>query len=610
MATGPIAREGRRHRPAERVAGYAPIREYAAIGDGRTVALIARDGSIDWLPTPAIDSPTVFGALLDADRGGSFRLAPEQGFEVSRRYVPGTGVLETTFFTGTGSVRVTDAMTVPAGGLAPSQELVRRVEGLAGTVPMRWDVRPRFGYGAGRTRIGWRIGTAVAASGGDALAVCSFDAGTPSVGPHAIAGRFTIGGGGSAFVSLCFAHQEPLVFPGRQELDRRLTATVAAWQRWIGERDRVGPWKEAVERSALTLKLLASAPSGAIAAAATTSLPEVIGGERNWDYRYCWIRDSAFTLDALLRLGCSEEADAFFWWLMQASQLTHPRLQVLYRMDGGAEAEERELDLQGYRGSAPVRVGNGAVAQLQLDVYGDLVETAWEYAQAGGVIDAEIGRRLAGAADHVASIWRQADAGIWEVRSAPRHFTHSKLMCWVALDRALRLADAGAIPDRHVSTWARSRSEIEDFIWSRSWSDARGALRRSPDNQELDAALLLAAHFGFDSGGDRLRQTVDAIRRELGHGSFVYRYSGDDGLEGREGAFLPCSFWLVEAMASLGRVDEAAELMDELVGLANDVGLYAEEIDPATGEFLGNFPQGLTHLALMEAAFALQGTAA
>jgi GH15 family glucan-1,4-alpha-glucosidase len=332
----------------------------------------------------------------------------------------------------------------------------------------------------------------------------------------------------------------------------------------------------------------------------------VIGGERNWDYRYCWIRDSAFTLDALLQLGRSSEADAFFWWLMQASQLTRPRIQVLYGIDGDPEARERVLDLRGYRGSAPVRIGNGAVDQVQHDIYGDLLDTGWQYVRAGRPLDAEVGRRLAGAANHVASIWRRPDAGIWEVRSEARHFTHSKMMCWVALDRAVRLAEAGAIPDRNAQAWRRSRSQVEDFIWSECWSDDKGALVRSPGSEDLDAALLLGAHFGFDADGDRLSRTVDAIRRELQHGPFVYRYTGEDGLGGREGAFLACSFWLVEALARRGSKDEAAQLMDELVGSSNDVGLFAEEIDPRTGEFLGNFPQGLTHLALLEAAFAVE----
>lgn len=591
---------------ADRIDGFAPIRDYAAIGDGRTVALVARDGSIDWLTSPAVNSPSIFAALLDPDRGGSCRLAPDGSFSVTRRYLAGTAVLETTFVTVRGTVRITDAMTVPAAGLTPLREIVRKVECLSGTVAMRWAVRPRFRYGAEPGRIDLRSGFPVASVGGDALAVCAFNAGPPDLTTDGIAGRFDIREGESALLALSIAHQEPLVFPSRAEVEARLAATIDGWRSWSGGRVSGGRWHDAVARSAIALKLLIHAPSGAIAAAPTTSLPEVIGGERNWDYRYCWIRDSAFTLDALLSLGCSVEADAFFWWLMQASQLTHPRLQVLYGIDGSPDAPERVLDLAGYRLSRPVRIGNGAIAQVQHDIYGDLLQTAWEYVRSGRHLDAEVASRLAGAADHVTRIWRQPDAGIWEVRREPRHYTHSKMMCWVALDRAIRLAEIDAIPDRNAEVWRTSRSQVEEFIWSECWSDHKGALVRSAGSEDLDAALLLGAHFGFDADGDRLSQTVDAVRRELQHGPFVYRYSGEDGLEGREGAFLACSFWLVEALARGGSVDEAAELMDELVGWSNDVGLYAEEIDTRSGEFLGNFPQGLTHLALLEAAFAFE----
>ncbi len=596
-------------RPPSRIDGFAPIRDYAAIGDGRTIALVALDGSIDWLPIPSLDSPTVFAALLDARRGGAFALAPVEPFVAERRYLPRTNVLQTTFTTASGVVRVTDAMIGSSAGLPPMRELARRVEGVAGVVEMRWQVTPRFANATARPRIGVRCGVPVADARSDAIAVRCFGVGDPRVEADRVWGAFPVAVGERALLSLAIAHQEPLVLAAREEIERRFDATIDGWRRWAGDRTAGGPWGDAVARSALALELLVHAPSGAVAAAATTSLPEVVGGGRNWDYRFCWVRDSAFTLDALLHLGCAPEADAFFWWLMHASQLTHPRLQVLYRLDGGADAPERTLDLDGYRGSGPVRVGNGAVEQLQLDIYGDLLETAWTYARAGNRIDADIGRRLAGAADHVTRAWSLPDAGIWEVRSGPRHHTHSKMMSWVALDRAIRLAEREAIPGAHVTTWSRTRAEVEAFVTSACWSDERGALVRSAGTDELDAALLLAPHFGFGGTDARIVRTVDAIRRELGHGPFVYRYSGEDGLEGREGAFLACSFWLVEALARTGRADEAAALMDELLAMANDVGLYAEEIDPETGEFLGNFPQGLTHLALIEAAVALGGTA-
>jgi GH15 family glucan-1,4-alpha-glucosidase len=589
-----------------RIGGYAPIDAYAAIGDGRTVALVGRDGAIDWLPLPELDSPSVFCAVLDAERGGCFALAPEVPYAVERRYLPDTNVLETVFTTDGGAVRVTDAMTVPDGTLGPLRELSRRVEGLAGRVPMAWRVEPRFGYAEASVRIDWRAGVPVATAAGDALAVCSFGAGEPEVAGGAVRGRFEALEGTRAMVAICATYHEPLVTPIRDELESRLDATVATWRRWTGDLTYDGPWRDAVIRSALALKLLVHAPSGALAAAATTSLPEEMGGERNWDYRYSWVRDSAFMLNALLGLSCAPEARAYFWWLMHASQLTHPRLRVLYRLDGGARAPERELALDGYRGSRPVRVGNAAAGQRQLDTYGELMQTAWRYAGSGHRIDRDIARRLAAVADLVCKLWREPDAGIWEVRSEQRHFTQSKMMCWIALDRACELAGRGLIPGRHAERWRAEADAIREFVETRCYSAETRSYVRAADTDELDASVLLGVLFSYgDPRGGRWAGTIEAIRRELTTGPFVRRYSGEDGLAGAEGAFLSCSFWLAEALARTGRLDDAVELMDELVELANDVGLYAEEIEPATGAFLGNMPQGLSHLALISAALAI-----
>jgi GH15 family glucan-1,4-alpha-glucosidase len=592
--------------PSRSARGYVPIGDYAAIGDGRTVALIARDGSIDWLCLPDLDSPSVFAAVLDADRGGRFSLRPEDPAQVRRRYLPDTNVLETTFTTGQGVVQVTDAMALPGSDLGPTRELIRRVDCLAGRVPMRWRVTPAFGYGAARPRIGHRGRIPVAVAGRDALAVCSWQAGEAQIDDEAIFGRFEARESSPALIALCAAHQEPLVFPTREHVEARLHATTAYWRSWSGQRTYEGAWRDAVIRSALALKLLFYAPSGAIAAAASASLPEEIGGERNWDYRFCWVRDSAFTLDALLRLGCPAEAEAFFWWLLHASQLTHPRLQVLYRLDGGERAPERTLELDGYRGSRPVRVGNDAVAQTQLDIYGDLLQTALIYALAGGRVDRDTGRRLAGIADLVCGVWREPDSGIWEVRSEPVHFTQSKMMCWVALDRALRLCEAGHLPSRHASTWRREALAIREFIETRCWSEPLASYTRQAGGEDLDAAVLLGILFGYE-GQDpgRLAGTVNALQRDLGHGPLISRYTGEDGLRGAEGAFLCCSFWLADALARIGRVEEAADLMEQLVALANDVGLYAEELHPHTNQMLGNIPQGLVHLALINAALSI-----
>jgi GH15 family glucan-1,4-alpha-glucosidase len=441
--------------PLARVDGYAPLRDYGALGDGRTVALLACDGSIDWLPLPDIDSPTVFGAILDAERGGRFVLQPELPFAAARRYIPDTNVLQTTFSTNSGVVRIVDALTLPDKGLTPYRELQRQIQGLAGNVPLCWRLEPRFGYAQWPLRLGMRQGVPVATAGNDALALQSFAAGDAAVTEHAIAGRFNTLEGSSGLLALSFAHQDPLVFPTRDELDQRLDATCADWRRWAGGRTYEGPWREAVIRSALALKLLVYSPSGAIAAAATTSLPEEIGGERNWDYRYSWIRDSAFTIDAFLRLGCPAEAYAYFWWLMHATQLTSPRLRVLYRLDGRTRVRERELSLAGYRDSRPVRIGNGAAEQLQLDTYGELMQTVWSYTRGGNPLDRDIAHRLARIADYVAANSQQADAGIWEVRNEPLHFTQSKMLCAVALDRAVQLAELKMLPAKNVSKWRR-----------------------------------------------------------------------------------------------------------------------------------------------------------
>jgi GH15 family glucan-1,4-alpha-glucosidase len=386
-----------------------------------------------------------------------------------------------------------------------------------------------------------------------------------------------------------------------------LRETEESWRGWARARDYSGDWHEAVIRSALALKLLVFAPSGAIAAAATASLPEEIGGERNWDYRFSWPRDSAFTLQALLALGCAPEARAFFSWILHASQLTHPRLQVLYGLNGRAEANEKSLQLAGYLGSRPVRVGNGAADQTQLDVYGELLEAASRFASATGGLDRDQGRRLAELADFVCENWEQPDAGIWEIRSEPAHHVQSKMMCAVALQHACELAEHGLLPTKHTNRWRREHKRIREFVETRGYSEDKRAYVRSAGVEELDASLLLAVLAGYDHPrAPRLVDTVDAIRRELGRGPLIYRYLGDDGLSGEDGAFVTCSFWLVDAYARQGRVQEAVALMDELVPLANDVGLFAEEIDPATRAFLGNFPQALPHLALINAAVSIE----
>jgi GH15 family glucan-1,4-alpha-glucosidase len=591
----------------ERIDGYAPLREYALVGDGRTGALIARDGSVDWLCLPNVDSPSVFARILDAERGGSFRLEPAIPFQAERRYLERSNVLETTFSTAEGRVRVTDAMTLSdISRLSPLREFVRKVDCLAGNVPLRWRFEPRFDYGRAETRIERRAGRWFAHAGPTALALSLCDAGEGTLRDRAVSGELTLTAGESALLSLAAADREPAVIPGREDSEKRLERTTRFWPEWAGRLQYEGAWPEAVTRSALVLKLLTYAPSGAIVAAPTASLPEWIGGARNWDYRYTWLRDASWTLDAMLRLGHHEEAHAFFWWLMHATRLTQPRLQILYRIDGSIHTEEEELShLVGYRGSGPVRIGNGAREQVQLDVYGAVLEAIWLYAKEVGRLDGDTGKEVARIADFVVNHWTDPDNGIWEVRDERTHYVQSKALCWIALDRACTLGEKGLIPNREPR-WRSAADELKAWIDENGWDDELQSFVRAPDMRELDASLLTLAVLAYDrERSPRIEATVAAVERELRKGPYVYRYKGEDGLAGEEGAFLTCSFWLVDAYAHVGRLDDANALMEELLGLANDVGLYSEEIDPRSGDFLGNFPQGLTHLALINAAVSI-----
>jgi GH15 family glucan-1,4-alpha-glucosidase len=589
-----------------RTDGYAPIEDYAVIGDGRTMALVAKDGAIDWLCLPNLDSPSAFGALLDAGRGGAFTLQPAIPFQSTRRYLPRTNVLETTFTTDRGTVRVVDAMTLPNDRLDPMRELVRSVEGIAGRVPMQWRCAPRFDYGRAAPRCEWRHGVPVAVSGAEAVAVANWGAGSPAWRDGGVEASFEIQEGAQALLALTSAYAEPLILPGRPSVVTRLQGTIAFWETWSRAHDYDGPWADLVIRSALALKLMIFAPSGASVAAPTTSLPEEIGGQRNWDYRFCWIRDSNFMIDALLSLGCHEEAQSLFWWFMQATALTVPELHVLYRLDGGIGTREREIDLDGYRGSRPVRIGNGAVKQTQLDIYGALFETAWLYSEGHRALDPETGEILARIAERVCQLWRQPDSGIWEVRNGPFHFTHSKVMCWVALDRAVRLAERHELPGSRLDRWRAEAQAIRAFVDQECWSAELGSYTRIAGSCDVDASLLMLPLVEYGAPGDaRVRGTIDAVNRLLRHGDVVYRYHADDGVPGGEGCFLNCSFWLVSALAGCGRIDDAKALMARLAARANDVGLFSEEIDPVTGAFLGNFPQALVHLALIDAAIAI-----
>jgi GH15 family glucan-1,4-alpha-glucosidase len=587
----------------ERRDGYLPIGAYAAIGDGCTAGLVGSDGAIDWLCVPHLDDQPVFASLLDAPSGGRFVLVPAANFAIERRYLPRSNVLETTFHTADGAVRVTDALTIGAGGLGLSPELVRRVEGLAGRVRMRWVFEPRLSFGSSRVGL-HRAGASVLAQGASLqMALGMWDVGDPVVEHGTAAAEFEIQDGGSALLVLEAADSQTLTMPSRDRAERRLRETVEVWSARMQGHSYDGPWRDAVERSLLAISLLTDGRTGAIAAAATSSLPETLGGERNFDYRFGWVRDASFALDALLRIDVQEPTGAAMDWLLRATRRTHPRVDPVYTLGGEVLRSQSSLDLTGYRGSRPVNVGNQAGAQLQLGGFGDLMEAVWNYVSRGHLLAPDAGERIADFADLLCVIWRQDDAGLWELGKRA-DYASSKIGCWTAFRRAVELAEEGHIPARHLERWRTQRDAVRSHVEDRLFSSRRGSYLMKADATAVDCATLLAARRGFvDPEHTRLEGTIDAILEELhAGGPLLYRYSG---MQNSENAFLACSFWMVEALAAVGRLDEAAEFMEGTAGLANDVGLYSEEIVPQTGELRGNFPQALSHLALISAAATL-----
>ena len=601
---------------------FRPIGDYAVIGNCRTAALVSTAGSIDWLCLPRFDSPSVFGGILDAARGGSFSVGPAGDVrQVFRRYLPGTIVLETTLTTTGGTVRLTDAMTAHADDgppeLRPAAEIVRRIEVVAGEldIEVAFDPRPDYGRRDVRVRPAGRLGF-FCTWGSEALVLRS-DMPLSADGPPGIRGVERLRAGDRRFVVAGYDQQVPSVVPALDEgAERAIEATARWWRGWSDGLTYDGPHREAVLRSALALALMTFAPSGAVVAAPTTSLPETIGGNRNWDYRYCWLRDASLTVRALFDVGFSNAADQFLSWMLHATRLTWPRLQILYDVYGRTRLEERELDhLEGYAGSRPVRIGNGASGQLQLDVYGEVVDASYRYVCRGGRLDRATGRMLAGLGRTVARQWREADEGIWETRGGRRHHTLSRVMCWVALDRLVRLADAGHLREK-VDDLRMERRAIAAEVESRGFNERLGSYTSELDGEQVDAALLLIGLHGYASFEDeRMRGTLACILARLGappgsrheETGLLFRNRDEDGLRGREGAFGICSFWGVEALALSGDLEAARDAFDRLLSYGNDVGLFGEEIDPRTGAALGNFPQAFTHVGLINAAVTLAG---
>jgi GH15 family glucan-1,4-alpha-glucosidase len=597
------------------VARYAPINDYALIGDCRGAGLISRDGSLDWLCFPRFDSPSIFGALLDADAGGRLRIRPTEAFHSERRYLPETNILETTFRTAAGVVVLRDLMPVASEdekrrALAPDHQVMREVQGVAGEVELEVLYAPRPDYGRSRPRLEQRgaLGLWCEANGA-ALALQSDVPLALTDNARTAVGRGRLRAGQRAYVALAYSQEAPLVLAPLRAVGPGLLDRSARWWRTWAERAAYrGPYREAVMRSALVLKLMAYAPSGAVVAAPTTSLPERLGGMRNWDYRYCWLRDASFTLRALFELGYDDEAVAFLSWMLHATRLTWPELQVLYDVFGEARLPERELShLEGYAGSRPVRIGNDAHGQLQLDVYGEVIDAVARFAQRGGRFDRDTVRLLDGLGRTVVKRWREPDEGIWEGRSGRFHHTHSKVLCWVALDRLIQMHDVGQL-DIRVDAFRTERDAIRAEVERRGYNTRLGSYTRVFDGEELDASLLTLPLYGFVDGRDpRMRSTCARIHHRLAQDGLVYRYeaSTDDGMPPGEGAFGICSFWAVECLARGGDVTGATAAFERLLACANDVGLFAEEVDPETGAALGNFPQAFTHVGLINAALTL-----
>jgi GH15 family glucan-1,4-alpha-glucosidase len=588
---------------SEQRGSYRPIADYGLIGDCRSAALVSSDGSIDWLCLPRFDSPSIFSALLDERRGGRFRIRPSAPFKVQRRYVSETNVLETTFVTESGTAILRDLMPVSSEEeknhrLVPDHEILREIEGLAGEVELEILYEPRldYGYTAPRLRDEGKLG--IWSREASAAIVLQADVQLSLVNEnHAAVGRYLMEAGKIRHFSLSYTENEPAVLSQLGEAARaRVRGSIAWWQQWASTCSYTGPYRDMVIRSLLALKLMAYAPSGAVVAAPTTSLPERIGGSRNWDYRYCWLRDASYTMRALISLGYREEAQSFLGWLMHATRLSRPSLQVLYDVFGESRIRERELThLEGYARSRPVRAGNGAADQLQLDVYGEVVDAAAELASQGGTIDRETGRLLNDLGKAVCARWKEPDAGIWELRSEPAHHTHSKVLCWAALNRLIEMHEAGylrADVKRFAATAADIRAEIE----TNGFDSNTGSFTRVFGSSDVDACLLVLPHFGFVKASDpRMLSTLARIRNELGRGSLLYRYERtiDDGLEPGEGCFGVCGFWAVECEARAGNRTAAAESFEDLLGYSNDLGLFASprRLTPAVGTSWATFPR-------------------
>ena len=585
------------------------IGDYGLIGDTRTAALVSSDGALDWMCAPHFDSDPLFGRLVGGPAAGTFRVGPAMPAPVTeRRYRPNSATLETTWAANNTRLTLTEGMIAElAGRLLPATLLVRRLCADGGPFDVTVDFDPRVGEAHRAPRVEQRRKGVVCSWGSLAVAL---DTNRPLTIEPGRPTTLMVEPGRPLILVLAVAHHEPLIHVDPDAAWAALESDERRWHAWTEAVDASTPFRDAVVRSLLTLRLLTYSPSGAPVAAPTTSLPEAIGGIRNWDYRFAWPRDASIGIGAFLGVGKHDEARMFLAWLLHASRLDRPRLPVLLTLHGKRPRTERTLGAwPGYRDSRPVRIGNGAATQHQLDNYGWVIDAAWLLANAGYRLFSETWRAMAGFADHVARHWREPDAGIWEIRGNEQHHVHSKLMAWLALDRALRIGETHPLGIRRRRRWQTERDAIAQEVQSRGFNEARASYTRSYGSQDLDASILVLPLLGLEApDAPRVHSTIKAIQHELDAGGpLIYRYPpGRDGLPGTEGAFLPCAFWLVQALAKSGRVAEAEDRLAALVELATPLGLYAEEMDPTTHDHLGNYPQALTHAALVQAAIAVR----
>ncbi|UGS38338.1 glycoside hydrolase family 15 protein [Capillimicrobium parvum] len=588
-----------------------PLHDLALISDGHGAALVARDGAIEWCCLPRFDHGSCFAALLDDERGGRLTLTGPGGAPLpgEQRYLPGTLVLETELRGDGGRVRVLDALATGQDGEESGPRLLRVIEGVDGRLELELRIAVRFDYGAVRPWLRRDADDLVWAIGGDDGLCIWVQGGAGLDGDHDVVATLPVAAGERVRLSVsalgAAAAQERGTAPPAAEVDAALEATIGSWRAFS---ERLDPdADEQTRRSALVLRGLTYEPTGAVLAAPTTSLPEVAGGRRNWDYRFSWIRDSSFAARTQAVIGCEEEGRRFGRFVLRSAAGHADEMQIVFGIGGERHLPERELDLAGYRGSRPVRVGNGAAGQLQLDALGELVTLTWAWHERGQECDADEWRFVRALVDLAARSWRKPDRGIWEWRAGPRHFVHSKAACWAALDCGMRLAEAvGSEID--TEPWRRERDAVRAAVLDRGWDAGRGTFRQAFDGDELDAAVLLLPVTGIvDWDDERMRSTADAVAEGLDDGGLIRRYDGDgDGLPGREGAFLACTFWLAEVYAHQGRLDRAREVYDRAAATASPLGLFSEEHDPHTGMALGNYPQALTHLAQIAAATALR----